>query len=246
MDGFQALEAIKRTPELTEIPILFLSSLDRPNLKVKGLQLGADDYIVKPFDQAELMARVGRALQRSERYRRLASGLSGDLGRISLEELLQTMGLGRRSASIELRDMAGKITTLNGDLVEARWRTFEGEPAFARLLLLANGRFAVDFDSVSPADRDTETTPINDLLFDTTVYLDEVRKILSPLLTCGSLLEPGTADRRIDSGVCAPPQWPATAAMVLACMSDELKNNARILLQEIEAGTLHIIDPEGD
>jgi len=246
MDGFQTLEAIKRTPDLAEIPVLVLSSLNRPNLKVKGLQLGADDYIVKPFDQAELMARVDRAVQRSVRSRRLESELSGDFARVSFEELLQTLGLGRRTARIEFRDLAGEIVLLSGRLLDARWRDFEGEAAFGRLLFLAHGRFVVDFENVPPGDIADGATAITDLLLSTTVYLDEVRKTLQPQLDCDRLLEPHDGDPKIDFGGKCHPHWPATVATILACMAGELKENAAILIHEVDAGALRIMDPEGD
>ena len=51
MDGFKTMEAIGKDKELRDIPVLFLTSLDRYNLKIKGLELGAEDYIVKALQQ---------------------------------------------------------------------------------------------------------------------------------------------------------------------------------------------------
>ena len=64
-------------PVLQDVPVLLLTSLSRTNIKVRALDLGADDYIVKPFDRAELVARVRRALRRSARYRELSGTLQG-------------------------------------------------------------------------------------------------------------------------------------------------------------------------
>lgn len=61
MDGF---EICRRLREISEIPIIMLTARDQIMDKVKGLNLGADDYITKPFDEAELLARVNAVLRR--------------------------------------------------------------------------------------------------------------------------------------------------------------------------------------
>jgi DNA-binding response OmpR family regulator len=60
MDGWQALERIR---ELTWVPILMVSARDTPPERVRGLRSGADDYIVKPFEPDELLARIETALR---------------------------------------------------------------------------------------------------------------------------------------------------------------------------------------
>ena len=62
MDGFDAIQVLRRK---TRIPILFLSGRTDTKDKILGLKLGADDYICKPFDVDELLARVARALKRA-------------------------------------------------------------------------------------------------------------------------------------------------------------------------------------
>ena len=62
IDGWQVLQGIRRAGK--EMPVLFLTALDRIDDRVKGLELGADDYLVKPFAFAELLARVRTLLRR--------------------------------------------------------------------------------------------------------------------------------------------------------------------------------------
>ncbi len=61
MDGW---EVCRRLRELTDVPILFLTAKTGIKDVVRGLELGADDYIVKPFDNAELVARVRAHMRR--------------------------------------------------------------------------------------------------------------------------------------------------------------------------------------
>lgn len=63
LSGFEVCRALKADPELCMIPVLFLSGSSTPEDKVKGLDLGAVDYVTKPFDAFELRARVRAALR---------------------------------------------------------------------------------------------------------------------------------------------------------------------------------------
>ena len=62
IDGFEVCRRLKADPETEEIPVIFLSSLDDTEDKVKGLDLGAVDYVPKPFQAAEVIARVNTHL----------------------------------------------------------------------------------------------------------------------------------------------------------------------------------------
>ena len=75
LDGWQLLQIIRRKC-LT--PVLFLTARDSVDDRVKGLELGADDYLVKPFSYAELLARV-RTLLRRGPPREVEHFVAGDL-----------------------------------------------------------------------------------------------------------------------------------------------------------------------
>ncbi|AFY44806.1 sensor histidine kinase [Nostoc sp. PCC 7107] len=63
MDGFETCQKLKADPVTQSIPIIFMTALADTENKVKGLSLGAVDYIPKPFEQAEVIARVRMHLQ---------------------------------------------------------------------------------------------------------------------------------------------------------------------------------------
>ncbi|MDF2921286.1 MAG: hypothetical protein K0R57_200 [Paenibacillaceae bacterium] len=65
LDGFNLLREIRRT---SHIPVIFLTARNEEMDKVLGLGLGADDYLVKPFSRAELLARVDAQLRRRHVY----------------------------------------------------------------------------------------------------------------------------------------------------------------------------------
>ena len=62
LDGWQILDALRRAHK--DVPVLFLTARDAVEDRVKGLELGADDYLVKPFAFSELLARVRTVLRR--------------------------------------------------------------------------------------------------------------------------------------------------------------------------------------
>jgi CheY-like chemotaxis protein len=67
MDGYDVCVRLRQTPMTKYIPILFLTQKDERAAKVRGLELGADDYITKPFDVDELRLRVQGSIHRATR-----------------------------------------------------------------------------------------------------------------------------------------------------------------------------------
>ncbi len=70
MDGFEVCDRLRNDPRLAEVPIIMLTSLDDLDTRVRGLDVGADDFVSKPFNRVELLARI-RTITRLNRYRRL-------------------------------------------------------------------------------------------------------------------------------------------------------------------------------
>ena len=66
IEGYEVVRRLRISRNDT--PVLILSGLTRPQAKVKGLGLGADDFITKPFDKAELLARVQAVIRRSKGF----------------------------------------------------------------------------------------------------------------------------------------------------------------------------------
>lgn len=77
MPGEDGLSAARRLAAAGGPPVLMLSALGEDTDRIVGLEVGADDYLVKPFNPRELLARVKAILRRSERTEQLASTLGG-------------------------------------------------------------------------------------------------------------------------------------------------------------------------
>jgi diguanylate cyclase (GGDEF)-like protein len=80
MDGLTALHRLRSQATTANIPIILLTARGLPEDRVRGLELGADDYITKPFDIVELAARVRAVLRRTQAARDLSplTGLPGN------------------------------------------------------------------------------------------------------------------------------------------------------------------------
>ncbi|MBW4025695.1 MAG: response regulator transcription factor [Proteobacteria bacterium] len=130
MDGIEMLRRLRRGGEGTDPPALILTARDSVKDRVVGLDAGADDYILKPFDLAELEARL-RAVLRRPGARREALYTCGDLTFDSASRTAAVAGgsldLTRREASVleELIRAAGRVVVK--DALEDRIYGFDDD-----------------------------------------------------------------------------------------------------------------------
>lgn len=75
MDGLDVLNQLSDLPR--DIPVIIISARDRESEKVKALDMGADDYVVKPFGVSELLARIRTTLRRADRLK-VSQGIQRD------------------------------------------------------------------------------------------------------------------------------------------------------------------------
>ena len=129
MSGFQLAKQLKNSEETAHIPIIFLTARDTENDTVTGFNLGADDYISKPFSIREVMVRVRAVL------RRTASKLEGaeEPAVISYQGLL--LNLDKKSVSVDGEDVPFTKTEfeLLRLLLEERGRVFSRQELIDRV-----------------------------------------------------------------------------------------------------------------
>jgi response regulator RpfG family c-di-GMP phosphodiesterase len=70
LNGFDVCRQLRADPRLAEVPIILVTALDDRDARLRGIEAGADDFVSKPFDRAELRARI-RTITRLNRYRQL-------------------------------------------------------------------------------------------------------------------------------------------------------------------------------
>jgi len=102
IDGYEVCRTLRTSTRTSHIPVIFLTQRDERSDKLQGLELGADDYITKPFDIEELKLRVQGAIRRSERES-LTDPRSGlPAGRL-IEEQLRRIIRERNWALLDVR-----------------------------------------------------------------------------------------------------------------------------------------------
>lgn len=189
LDGFALCLRMKQHPRLEAVPFIFQSDDDSVESKVRGLELGAEDYLTHPIYTRELVARVRAVLHKRERARAEAGGkrrFYGTLGDMGVVDLIQTLSLGHKSGTIHI-ERPGHHATLwfrDGALIDASTGALQGEEAVYRALCWESGEFDVDF---RPPQRPAAiATPTADLLMEGLRRVDEWNRIgeqLPPLDT---------------------------------------------------------------
>lgn len=89
MDGFELTRRLREDPRTEAVSIIILTARGLAADKLEGLTAGADDYVVKPFDNDEMLARVRGVLRRAK-YMRAQSPLTGLPGNVRIEDEIQT------------------------------------------------------------------------------------------------------------------------------------------------------------
>ncbi len=128
MDGFEVARRVRRHDQ--KLPILMLTARSTEQDRIQGLELGADDYMVKPFHLRELLLRVQRMLQRSQWYAggvRPVRGISVAGHKVNLETLQGTGPRGEIQITTLEADLLALLTSepnrvlTRGELLERVW-----------------------------------------------------------------------------------------------------------------------------
>jgi DNA-binding response OmpR family regulator len=117
MDGFEFTKKLKDDPKYREVPIIMFSALDDVQDKLTGMQLGVDDYITKPFNFTEVLARIKAALRNRELFaqvvvRESRLNLAEDLNRDLKQNLVDfAKNVDELDSAVALipQDLAGSI-----------------------------------------------------------------------------------------------------------------------------------------
>lgn len=118
MDGIMCLKKLR--DDGNRVPVMFLTSRDEEFDKVLGLELGADDYLCKPFSMRELVARIHVLLRRCN-YRETAAEKTNDGGENSTKNILRSDNL-----ELNLLSYTAKINGKTIELTVTEFRLLEG------------------------------------------------------------------------------------------------------------------------
>lgn len=195
MDGFEYLAAIRANPESARVPVLVCSALREASCRTRAFKHGADDFVVKPVEPEELVARVDRLVERTT-----AAFLEGTVEGYSMVELLQSLEQARRSGIVRWTGDQGQgwIALIDGVVVGARSGRLAGLEGALTLLELKTARFVMEPDAKAP-EAAIRRFSVTDLLMQRSWLEDETSRRLGLLRAASKGLEVGDSPAALDS-----------------------------------------------
>ncbi len=186
-DGFELRRRVRATADWSEIPFVFLTGEAAIENKIRGLELGVDDYLTKPIYIKEIVTRINILLQKKQRIRfeERKDGRTRFTGRVAdmpVVDVIQTIEISRKSGVIQFVDERGRQAAIyfrEGKVIDAEAGALQGEDAVYRLLTWSEGEFEVVFRTVRR--RDVISVSSQGLLMEGMRRLDEWSRLLEQL-----------------------------------------------------------------
>jgi CheY-like chemotaxis protein len=200
MDGWALCHELRREPAFQDIPFIFLTTERDVPKRIKGLEMGADDYLCKPFSKEELVARAERLMHRAGRLGEAveesahvaaprAAALAGHTDQIPMPDLLQMLSMNGKSGTLNLSgESIARVYFREGHVINAETQGLKGEKALFRIMAWTSARF--DFEPGEPA-REIESAlkgSTSSVLMEGFAHLDELHDLIASLPPRGRLL----------------------------------------------------------
>ncbi|HET9553930.1 MAG TPA: response regulator, partial [Anaeromyxobacteraceae bacterium] len=186
MDGFELCRRLKHDERFKGTPFIFLTGQKSVEYKVKGLELGVEDYLTKPIYIKEIVTRVKILLQKKEKERLekkdLKASFSGHLSDMGVVDLVQTLEMGKKSGALHITNRNGAAAVAyfkDGRILDCELGKVSGENAFYRLLNWQEGEFAIEFRPIEREERIPVST--QGLLMEGMRRIDEWGRIVEQL-----------------------------------------------------------------
>ncbi|MEO6775687.1 MAG: DUF4388 domain-containing protein [Kofleriaceae bacterium] len=186
LDGFELRRRVRSSPDWADIPFVFLTAETAIEHKIRGLELGVDDYLTKPIYIKEIVTRINILLQKRQRAhfdeRKDGVRFAGRVADMPVVDVIQTIEVSRKSGVIQFvadRHRTAAIYFRDGKVIDAEAGTLQGEDAVYRLLTWSEGEFEVVFRTVRR--REVITTSSQGLLMEGMRRLDEWSRLLEQL-----------------------------------------------------------------
>ena len=173
--GFDLLRRMRESSH-AQVPLMFVTSERAQSSVNRGLELGAADYVVKPASAAVVVAKASRAIADSRTKKPGARGVSGSLQEMSLPDVMQILGNGRKSGLLKVSSgtLQGVLMFQDGSIHDARFGDLGGAEAVYGILRLMEGDFALEPDT-TPVE-DVIGIPTHHLLLEAMRRLDEEQR----------------------------------------------------------------------
>ncbi|MEM7583907.1 MAG: response regulator [Acidobacteriota bacterium] len=173
--GFELLEILRKDAKTRLLPVLLLSSLSETKERIRGMRLGATDFLPKPFDPEELVVRVERMVS----HRAVSpGGVAGDLDEAGLMRVLQGLEQEKRSGMLRLvtPERHGWVELYQGDLVASQYGLMRGVEALFSMMMLKAARFGFEPSNraETPSNEPDEALDVTALALKAAQFEDEL------------------------------------------------------------------------
>jgi CheY-like chemotaxis protein len=180
MNGMQFHSRLAQESRYSNLPFIFLSADNRIATKVVALDAGVDDYLTKPCDGAELLARARALMRRQQRmraaFRRRNYALAGEFAAIPFVDLIAILEVGKRTGTLAIMTprAMGELLLSKGQVVHASLGSLAGEPAFYQLVGETSGHFEfLPGQPILHGEGGAIERPVNFLIMEAARILDE-------------------------------------------------------------------------
>ncbi len=158
LNGYQLLERLQADPNTKNIPLIFLTNQREIQQRVRGFELGAKDYLVKPLHVKEVIAHIRMVLRRLERRKteqlETYMKFSGRLDQLNLADLIESFGVERKTGVLTISNgrRTGQVYFREGTVVNATLGNISQEPAIYQMLPWSRGYFNMVFKEIDVPD----------------------------------------------------------------------------------------------
>src|SRR5262249_1313692 len=205
LDGFELRRRVRGVPDWAEIPFVFLTAETAIEHKIRGLELGVDDYLTKPIYIKEIVTRINILLQKRQRAyfdeRKDGVRFAGRVADMPVVDVIQTIEVSRKSGVIQFVGDRGRQAAIyfrDGRVIDAEAGTLQGEDAVYRLRTWNHGDIEVVFRTVRR--REGIAASSQGLLMEGMRRLDEWSRLLEQLPPLAHRFEVDTVELAIRLG----------------------------------------------
>lgn len=181
--GFELCTKLRESPATSDIPFIFLSVKDNPVDQLKGLRMGADEYLVKPFKSNAILQAINRVMEKSSRLKGLRADvdIEGNLSRIGLTDVIQMIEFKQKTGALFFLSTSnfviGAVYIKEGQVVNAISGNFDGEEAFYELAAIDEGFFKFRINETIPGTKIKQNNMA--LLMEASRLIDEAAALKS-------------------------------------------------------------------
>ncbi|MEW6685633.1 MAG: response regulator [Candidatus Edwardsbacteria bacterium] len=192
LNGLEFCGLLRANPKTKQIPFIFLTALDQVSDRVRGIKMGADDYIAKPIQMESLLKKIEEIFAKAEKEKIATeeSIIAGDLSAMPIFDVLPLLEVNKKTGALTLTkgEESGNIYFENGALIEAEVESLVGEDAVYALLTWREGRFLFGPHITTKHHRIKST--VAEIIMEGVRLQDEKERLAEHLPALNDLLSP--------------------------------------------------------